>query len=310
MDLQTALIGYINDGVLSGKTPETLRKTSYALEYFFDYLTKEFRPLTLEELSKENIEGFFIYGIQQKKWSRFTHITYYIKLHAFGNWLVRKKHIESNPMVDVPKPKQPPRFPKSMTELETIELLQAVAKLPTSYGFTKTRNKAIIAALIFTGLRKSELLDLKVRDVDLVNNLIFVEMGKGQKSREVPIETTILKPILVEYMEYRERLGRADNYFFNGQWAGVRVKNKMSYTVLDRLFRDLSKLLKKRVHAHKLRHTFATLVLDRTGDVYTLQQLMGHTNIATTTIYLNSTRRKKVEAIGTLNLLKKTSEIS
>lgn len=302
MDLKTTLIGFINDGILGGKSPITLNRYKYCISFFFDYLKKQFLSLDTSSLTSDNLQGFFIYGLKERGWNKVTYVTKYIKLHAYLNWLVKKGIITANPLDGLPKPKMPPRFPKSLNEQEVIELLRATTRLKTNYGFARIRNKAIIATLIFTGLRKSELLNLKCKDVDLVNNFIFVENGKGNKSREVPLEPEILKPILLEYAEYRNRLGRANNYFFNGQWAGVRENNQMGYTVLDRLFRELTRLMNKRIHAHQLRHTFATTLLEKTeGDIYTLQQLMGHSDISTTTIYLSSTRKRKVSAIASLS---------
>jgi site-specific recombinase XerD len=215
--------------------------------------------------------------------------------------MVKKGIIGTNPLILIPKPKLPPRFPKALQEKELIELLQTVTKLPSKYSFNRNRNIAIITTFIYTGLRKSELLNLQSSDVDIDNGFIFVKEGKGMKSREIPIEQSTLRPILEEFIIHRERLGRYDGYFFCGTWS----EKCMGYSVLDRLFKELSYALKKRIHAHKLRHTFATLVLDKTGDIYTLQQLMGHSDIKTTTIYLNSTRKRKTEAINSLKLFEK-----
>ena len=127
--------------------------------------------------------------------------------------------------------------------------------------------------------------------------------GKGGKNREIPIEQQSLKPLLVEYLEYRNRLGRLSEWFFNGTFSGRGENdNKLAISTVNRIFYRLSKIIHKRVSAHKLRHSFATLLLERTGDIYTLQQLMGHSSINTTTIYLTATRKKKVNVINQMNL--------
>src|SRR5690606_11033984 len=130
-----------------------------------------------------------------------------IKLSAYFNWALKKGIIQFNPLAEIPKPKLPPRFPKALPEADLLEVLRAVTKLPAKYTFTAIRNKALICTFIFSGLRKTELLNLQLTDIDMSNGFIFVKQGKGLKDREVPIETTILKPILIEYIQHRERLG-------------------------------------------------------------------------------------------------------
>lgn len=161
----------------------------------------------------------------------------------------------------------------------------------------------MIATFLFTGIRKGELVNLRESDVDLVNGFIQVENGKGGKRREVPIEQHTLKPVLEEYKEHKVRTNKTSEWFFNGTFTNRGENdNKLTVTTVDRLFRLLSTVLNKRIYAHKLRHSFATLLLDKTGDIYTLKELMGHSDIKTTCVYLSTTRRKKVEAISMLQL--------
>lgn len=302
MDLQTSLIYFINDGVLAGKSPTTLKCYQYNTKLFFDYIRNNFLPMELGSCSRETLEHFMIYGLKIKKWSRIYHWSVYQKLHVYFNWCVKKELLEVNPLKEIPKPKMPQLLPKSLNEQEVITLLRTVSNMKTCFHFTTLRNRALVACFIFTGLRKNEMINLKIEDVDLDNGFIQVERGKGGKRREVPIEELTLKPLLLEYTQYKIRLGKISEWFFNGTFNGRNLDNKIAVSTVDRLFTKLSKLTNKRVSAHKLRHSFATLLLDKTGDIYTLKELMGHSNIATTCVYLSSTRRKKVEVINQLRL--------
>lgn len=303
MDILTSFIYFTNDGILAGKSPRTLKGYKSTLDILLEFLNKRFCSPELSSINKELLEQFFIEGLKIRRWNKYTHWTYYKNLNVFLNWCVKKGNLSDNPLAEISKPRQPQLPPKSLNEKEALALLHSVSTLKSKYYFTHIRNKAVIACLIFTGLRKSELTHLRYQDVDLENGFISVEFGKGGKKREIPIEESGLKPILMDYVDYRNRLYKTSEWFFNGTFSNRGSNdNQLAISTVDRLFTKLSKLNGKRVGAHKLRHTFATLLLDKTGDIYTLKELMGHSNIATTCIYLSSTRRKKVEAISHLKL--------
>lgn len=303
MEVQTSLVYFINDGVLAGKAPTTLKAYQYSIQSLIDYTKMQFLPQAIDTFNTDLLAQFMVHGIKIRKWNKYTHWTMYKNLHVYFNWCVKKELLPTNPLDAISKPKMPQQPPKSLNEPEVKTLLQTVANLPYPYHFTRFRNKALICCLLFTGLRKSELVNLRYSDVDLVNGFITVEHGKGDKRREIPIEERTLKPVLLEYDEYRRRLCKDSEWFFNGTFGGRgQHDNKLAISTIDRLFRKLSKLCNKRITCHKLRHTFATLLLEQTGDIYTLKELMGHSNISTTCIYLSSTRKKKIEVINKLSI--------
>jgi len=303
MDIQTTLLSFINDGILAQKSHSTLKGYQYSVNSLLQYIKQQFISQDIAGLDETVLTGYFINGIKIRKWNKYTHWTMYKNLNGFFNWCVRKDFMKINPILNIPKPKMPQQLPKSLSEKEALILLKIVANMPTNYHFYRLRNKAVISTFLFTGLRKSELINLKLTDVDLINGFISVEHGKGDKSREIPIEQSTLKPVLEEYLDYRNRILKTSRWFFNGTFVGRGENdNKLAVSTVDRLFWRLSKLLHKRVYAHKLRHTFATLLLEKTGDIYVLKELLGHSNIKTTCIYLSTTRQKKTEAINKLIL--------
>ena len=135
--------------------------------------------------------------------------------------------------------------------------------------------------VIFAGLRRKELLQLKVAEVDLKNLALFISCGKGSKDRIVPI-TGALAGILQAYLDERARARKTCPEFFTS-W---RDDGAVSVTSLRGLFRDLERASGIAIHPHMLRHTFATLMLEGGCDIYSLSKMMGHSDIQTTTIYL------------------------
>ena len=303
MDIETCLIYFIDDGILAEKSPATLKGYRYSVNALLHYTKNKFLPQVITSITPDLLSKFFLEGIKIRKWNKYTHWTHYKNLNAFLNWCVKKEKIASNPLQKIPKPKLPVQSPKSLNEDEIKQVLRTVASIPSKYYFPTLRNKAVIAMIVFTGIRKSELINLRESDVNLLDGFITIESGKGNKRREIPIEELTLKPILLDYWEYRNKLNKYSQWFFNGTFSNRGIKdNKLSVSALDAIFKKLSNLCKKRIHAHKLRHSFATLFLDKTDDIYTLQQLMGHSSISTTCIYLSSSRKKKIEAISKLKL--------
>src|SRR3989339_1772714 len=133
----------------------------------------------------------------------------------------------------------------------------------------------------FAGLRKKELLKLKYTDVDIENLSIFINQGKGSKDRVVPMSYTLAQS-LKRYVEERRRLNKTCPEFFTSLNRNVGYTN----SGLKRLVEQMKKVSKISFTIHKLRHTFATLMLEGGCDIFSLSKMMGHSDIKTTTIYL------------------------
>src|SRR3990167_2768020 len=112
MNIETALVYYINDGILIGKSNATLRGYKGTLEGFIKHLKLQFSSLELTGINRSLIERYYIDGIKIKNWSLYTRWTRYRDLNAFFNWCLKKDYIKTSPMADFPKPKLPQRLPK------------------------------------------------------------------------------------------------------------------------------------------------------------------------------------------------------
>ncbi|NQU99586.1 MAG: tyrosine-type recombinase/integrase, partial [Parcubacteria group bacterium] len=225
--------------------------------------------------------NFFFNGRTKRNWSPNTFITYHKSLLVFFRWCVKEKYIETNPAKDIELPKLEKRLPPKLTKQEAMKLLEVVYNYPYKYRFLRYRNHALFSTFIFAGLRKKELINLKYADIDLENMSIFVRLGKGGKDRVVPI-CMKLASSLEEYLDERERLNKTCPEFF------VSLNRNTGFT--DNGMKHLVLKMKGEsginFSIHKLRHTFATLMLEGGCDIYSLSKMMGHSDISTTTIYL------------------------
>lgn len=195
----------------------------------------------------------------------------------FHNYLYQKGKLNKNVAENIERPKTRKTLPKVMTVEEVDKLLNIECKTPFDY-----RNKAMLELLYATGLRISELLELKLGDIDLENCVVRC-FGKGNKERIVPIGEYVLFYIN-EYLKYRPILAknkRTDYLFLNK--LGGSLSRFSFFKILKALLRE--KGIKKDVSPHTLRHSFATHMLEYGADLRTIQELLGHTDIATTKIY-------------------------
>jgi len=189
--------------------------------------------------------------------------------------------MQIDPIKDIELPKLHKRLPPKLTKQNSLRLLEIVFNYPYKYRFQRYRNHAIFAMFIFTGVRRKELLSLKFADVDVENLSLFIREGKGGKDRVIPISYTLAE-ILKKYLEERKRLKKTCPEFFTSLNRNIGFTDSGMKRLVER-FKEASGL---HFGVHKLRHTFATLMLEGGCDIYSLSKMMGHSDIKTTTIYL------------------------
>lgn len=240
---------------------------------------------TLADISLANVERWISLGTSQVGWSPVTsrgRIKYMI---VFVKWLVQRGKLEANPLEGISIPRVPKKIPKRLSCEQAEELLRFVRNYPFDTKFEKARGYAIIATFIFTGIRRRELLELELCDVDLENGIISIRRGKGGKDRIIPISPPLTQ-ILQDYLCQR-KIPKYEKlpYFF----VGAKAWGKMGKVVIRRLFKKIRLASGIYFAAHLLRHTFATLMLEGGCDIFSLSKMMGHADIKTTTIYLAAT---------------------
>lgn len=201
--------------------------------------------------------------------------------------------MQSNPVEGIEVPKLEKKLPPKLTRQEALRILEVVYNYPYDYHFLRYRNHAIFSMFVFAGLRKKELLNLRFADVDIENLSIFVHQGKGSKDRIVPMSYTLAQT-LKRYLEERKRLRKTCPEFFTS------LNRDLGFTDsgLKRLVEKMNEVSHITFTIHKLRHTFATLMLEGGCDIYSLSRMMGHSDIKTTTIYLAASAEHLRAQIG------------
>ena len=173
-------------------------------------------------------------------------------------------------------PKVPRSLPKSLTKEDVKKLIKAVPP-------TRKRDRLIILLLYGTGLRVSEVCNLKIEDIDFKRGILIVKGGKGAKDRVVPIPDFLLKEI-EDYLKTRED---GSEYLF----VEVRreKKDRISPKTVWYLLKKYGEKAGIRVTPHMLRHSFATHMLEKGVDIRVIQEILGHSNLSTTQIYTKVT---------------------
>ncbi len=248
-----------------------------------DFYCKVQNITQINQVTEKNVRDFLMYGRVERHWQASSFISMYMSLRCFFQWCVKQGYLNENPTNDIELPKLEKKLPSKLTKQDTLKLLEVVYNYPYNYKFLRFRNHAIFSTFVFAGLRKKELLSLKLADVDIENLSLFIRQGKGSKDRIVPISFTLAQT-LKKYLEERKRLNKTCPEFF------ASLNRNAGYTNdgLKRLVVQLRQASGLKFTIHKLRHTFATLMLEGGCDIYSLSKMMGHSDIKTTTIYLSA----------------------
>jgi len=191
---------------------------------------------------------------------------------SFYRWLLRHGRIHANPAQPIRAPKAPRKLPQVLDPDEAKALVEVPTDVPLGL-----RDRALLELFYSSGLRLSELCALRWQDLDLVGGLVTV-LGKGNKQRSVPVGS-FARTALAAWMQ--DQQAASDAFVFPGR------KGPMSSRGVQARLRTLAQRqgLFKRVHPHLLRHSFASHVLESSGDLRGVQELLGHADISTTQIY-------------------------
>ncbi len=262
---------------IRGYSKDTIRRYRFVINNYCRFAEIS----EVSQVTDENVRALFYHGRIERKWSVNTYIVYHKSLLVFFRWCVKQGYMQKNHVIDIEIPRLEKRIPPKLTKQTAFRLLEIAYNYPYEYPFLRFRNHALFATFIFAGLRKQELLNLKFADVDIENLSLFVRQGKGGKDRIVPISYTLAHS-LKKYVGERKRLNKTNPEFFSS------LRGNVGFTDggLKKLVLQIRKSSGIGFSVHKLRHTFATLMLEGGCDIYSLSKMMGHSDINTTTIYL------------------------
>lgn len=262
---------------MRGYSRVTVKRYCQVINYFSTFST----ITNIEDVNSENVRSLFFYGRTALKWSVNTFILYHKSLKIFFEFCVKQGAMTDNPMTEIEIPRREKRLPSNLTLQEAMRILEIVDNYPYQNQFLRYRNYAIFATFIMAGIRKNELLNLKYTDVDIENRSIFIRQGKGHKDRIVPINHR-LADALLNYLSVRKKAYKTCPEFFTSYTYDMGF----TQSGMKRLIEKIVKVSGTKFTFHKLRHTFATLMLEGGCDIFSLSKMMGHSDIKTTTIYL------------------------
>lgn len=204
-------------------------------------------------------------------------------LRQFFAWAVREGRIGHDPMLDLEAPRRPPSLPGALTARQ-IEALLAAPRLDTPLGL---RDRAILELLYASGMRVSELAFLPLARVNLRQGVVRVA-GKGGRERLVPVGESAMEA-LERWLPVRRKLRPQGEWLFVSR-NGRQLSRQAIWVRIRKL--ALAAGIREPVHPHRLRHSFATHLLDNGADLRVVQMLLGHADLATTQIYTHVSRAR------------------
>jgi integrase/recombinase XerD len=247
-----------------------------------------------DQLGPEEIRTWQLFLLNEKRVKLSTYIQAVCGLRFFyRNTLNRKIEIDRIPL---------PRYEKKLPVILSKAEVKAILEAPRSL-----RNRAILATLYGAGLRVSEVVNLKVSDLDRERRVIWVRGGKGNKDRQVMLAEA-LREVLTAYWRWK----RPTEWLFPGEKMGYPLSRETVF----RIARESAKRagISKLVHPHSLRHAFATHLLDEGVNLLVIQTLLGHAHLKTTARYLHvadsivRSTRSPLELLGSLDLVRPHSQ--
>jgi len=213
-------------------------------------------------------------------------------LRRFYGWMLEQGRITADPMLNVERPMRTERFPKTLSENNIGDLLGA----PDTKTPRGLRDRALLETLYATGLRVSELVGLKLFEVNLADGVVRV-FGKGSKERLVPLGEMAVEWLSRYLREARPTLlkgATSDFVFVTGRSGSSSMTRQMAWSLIKK-YAAVCGIPRQRISPHVLRHAFATHLLNHGADLRVVQMLLGHADISTTQVYTHVARERLKE---------------
>lgn len=252
-------------------SPTTIRSYVHAIATCEQY----HRRRRIDRLGSDALRRYQAYLFEEKKLAVGTVGLHVAALRFFFVRVLKRRELKE----DLPTPKRHRRLP---TVLSPDEVRRLIAGAKNLY------HRTLLLMLYGTGLRRSELLQLKVGDIDSQRMVVRVERGKGGHGREVPLSPTLLAALREYY-----RWMRPQTYLFPGTQDGWRTDRPLTSKIVWEAVRFAARAagIDRRVSPHTLRHSYATHLLEAGADLRTIQVLLGHADLTHTTVYLHLSPR-------------------
>lgn len=261
----------------------TINSYKNDLTSFLDFLNQN-RIDDLADVQTTHLSSFFKMlknaGLNETSAAR-----YFSSLKGFFKYLAKNDYIKSNPVERI----SPPKISRRLPEVLNVREINAILDQPDSTDTIGIRDKAILELFYACGTRISELINIKVNDLFLKEEVIRV-FGKGSKERLIPIGSSAIKWI-EEYLQKSRPLlaksHKSQNYLFLNQ-RGTKFSRMGIWKIVNYYAKRAG--IEKNVHPHTFRHSFATHLIEGGADLRAVQEMLGHSDISTTQIYTHIDR--------------------
>ncbi len=253
-------------------SPHTIKAYRQDIQQYVDYFKEN--DLTV---GKDTIRDYISVVFMRTK-NKATLSRKIKSMRSFYRYLVRQGKMEKNPFDVVSTPKEEKKLPEVLTERQMLDFLD---RLPGD-GFLHLRNKAVFEFLYATGLRISELVNLRVEDVNFREGMARV-LGKGNKERIVPFND-VAGEALSRYLDAARVKFNGPVEFLVLNNRGGKITARAIEKILQKVYGEIMES-DKRVYPHLFRHSFATHLLQRGANLRVIQELLGHSNLSTTERY-------------------------
>ncbi|MCK9480163.1 MAG: site-specific integrase [Bacteroidia bacterium] len=254
--------------LMKAYSPNTIR--TYVSE--FTQLLIAIKSFSVDELNAERLRSYFLYCIKKLRLSenalhsRMNAVKFY-----FEQVLNREKFV-----MQIPRPKKPSILPKALSTNDVKKMLSSLEN---------KKHQLLLKMCYGMGLRVSELVNLKITDIDSNRMQVLVQQGKGKKDRYVNLPETVLEQLRDYYLVYKPK-----KFLFEGQYGG-----QYAVRSVQQVFKNAMKNanINKKIGVHSLRHSYATHLIEQGTDIRFVQELLGHKDIKTTMIYTQLTDQTK-----------------
>ena len=256
------------------------------LNSFQKYCNKEYDNQKISDVNYAQIRNWIVHLVESKVSNR-TINRKISSLKSFYKFLQKSKNLEINPLSKHKALKVPKKVQVPFSEKEIISVLQL---FDDKNDFESLRDKLIVELFYSTGIRRSELVHIKIEDIDIANET-FKVLGKRNKERYIPLIKSVQKTLL-KYLDFRKEIKASQSYLFITK-KGKILYDTFVYRVINNYFSTVSSKVKKSPHI--IRHSFATHLLNQGADLNSVKELLGHSSLASTQIYTHSSLGKLKE---------------
>lgn len=288
MEQKESFLSYIRDEKRYSK--HTVLAYGKDIDQFHDFLNRKLVNFVLSDVNHKLIREWIVLLMSNGVTS--TSVRRKIStLKTYFKFLMREGEVDNNPVELVTLPKVGKKLPAFVSEKKMEDLVYSDVFPGTFEGI---RDRLIIEVFYQTGIRRAELVGLKLQDVDFMRMQILIN-GKGSKQRYVPIESG-LRQLFEDYLCCRKEDINPDTDFVFVTKKGKPVYDKLVYRVVKKYLAYITTMIKKSPHV--LRHTFATHLLNNGAELDAIKELLGHANLAATQIYTHTSFKELIKVFN------------